>query len=47
MELAAFCALNGMDSLLPLIYQGDETDLVWVETVVSRVEQALHERRAQ
>ena len=38
MKLAAFCALNGLGSLVPMLYEGDALDQVWVEAVAEQVD---------
>lgn len=47
MELAAFCALNGLGDLISLVYQGSPEDLLWVEAVADRVETELLRARSE
>ena len=45
MDLAAFCALNSMDSLIPMLYSGAPEDVLFAEAVADRVERALIEAK--
>jgi len=40
-ELAAFCALNGLGAMVPQLYGGSSEDRVFVELIAERVEQEL------
>ena len=40
-ELAAFCAFNGMGALIPMLYTGAPEDIAFVEAVAERVEREI------